>query len=357
MNRGVSMKSIAVTEPGKLAIVELSEPKLGPYDALVKSEVAFICNATDRKVVDGHFPGLDKDTYPLLLGHENVGTICSIGSKVSTFKEGDRVIGGLLLDPPGGTYGSGWGGFSEYVVVRDHAAMVADRVADSEHGWNDSFQIMRRIDFDIDLGAAGLLCTWREVYAGMFTDFKFRQGQDLVVFGAGPVGLSFVKFARLRGLGKIISFDPLESKRTRALAMGADEALAPDNKGFERLRELFPQGVDALVDAVGRNEIIQSAIPLVKMGGSICVYGVLGNPVVSFNKEQGPYNFNLLIHQWPTRTAEAAAQDPLVEWIREGVLSPDEFITGTYSIEDFITAYQASQEIDAIKTMIDFRAW
>jgi threonine dehydrogenase-like Zn-dependent dehydrogenase len=166
-----------------------------------------------------------------------------------------------------------------------------------------------------------------------------------------------VKFARLSGLGKIISFDPLESKRTLALAMGADEALAPDNKGFERLRELFPQGVDALVDAVGRNEIIQSAIPLVKMGGSICVYGVLGNPVVSFNKEQGPYNFNLLIHQWPTRTAEAAAQDPLVEWIREGVLSPDEFITGTYSIEDFITAYQASQEIDAIKTMIDFRAW
>lgn len=351
------MKSIAVTEPGKLAIVELPEPALGPYDAMVKSEVAFICNATDRKVVDGHFPGLDNSNYPLLLGHENVGTVCATGSKVRTFKEGDRVIGGLLLDPPGGSYGSGWGGFSQYVVVRDHEAMVADGTADAEHGWNDSFQIMRKISRTIDLGAAGLLCTWREVYAGMFTDFSFRKGQDLVVFGAGPVGLSFIRFARLQGMGRVISLDLLESKRKRALAMGADEALVPDEEGLDRLGKLFPHGVDSLVDAVGRNEIIQSAIPLVRMGGSICVYGVLGNPIVSFNKEKGPYNFNLLIHQWPTRSAEAAAQDHLVPWLEKGVLDPADFITGTFSIEDFTEAYAASQQRDAIKTMVDFSAW
>ncbi|NBK20931.1 MAG: sorbitol dehydrogenase [Spirochaetia bacterium] len=351
------MKSIAVTEPGKLAIVELPEPQLGPYDVLIKSEVAFICNATDRKVVDGHFPGMDSSTYPLLLGHENVGRVIACGQKVQTFKENDRVIGGLLLDPPGGTYGSGWGGFSQYVVARDHGAMVADNTADAEHGWNDSFQIMRKIPTTIDLGAAGLLCTWREVYAGMFTDFSFKKGQDIIVFGAGPVGLSFIKFARLQGLGRIISLDLLESKRKRALHMGADEALAPDEDGFRRLRELFPHGVDSLVDAVGHNAIIQSAVPLVKMGGSICVYGVLGDPVVSFNKEQGPYNFNLFIHQWPTRSAEAAAQDPLVAWLEQGVLDSSDFITGTYSIDEFSEAFAASQHQDAIKTMVDFSAW
>jgi threonine dehydrogenase-like Zn-dependent dehydrogenase len=351
------MKSIAVTEPGKLEIVELPEPQLGSYDALVRSEIAFICNATDRKVVDGHFPGMGSGTYPLLLGHENVGTVSACGKKVQTFHEGDRVVGGLLLDPPGGTYGSGWGGFSQYVLVRDHAAMVADSVADEQHGWNDSFQIMRKLPAEVDLGAAGLLCTWREVFAGMFSDFKFKAGQDLVVFGAGPVGLSFIKFARLKGLRKVISLDLLPSKRTRALEMGADEALVPDENGFERLHMLFPKGVDALVDAVGRNEIIQSALPLVRNAGSICVYGVLGNPVVTFNKECAPYNFNLLIHQWPTRKAEAAAQDPLVEWIEEGALDAKDFITGTYSVQNIHEAYAASQERDAIKTMIDFSVW
>lgn len=351
------MKSIAVKEPGKIAIVELPEPKLGPYDALVRSEIAFICNATDRKIVDGHFPGIDRGDYPLLLGHENVGIVCDRGSHVKSFQEGDRVIGGLLLDPPGKTFGSGWGGFSQYVVVRDHLAMVADNVADAEHGWDESFQIMRKVSHDIDLGSAGLLCTWREVYAGMFSDFAFKKGQNLVVFGAGPVGLSFIRFARLKGLNTIISLDPLKSKWDRALAMGADEVLAPDAEGLARLHELFPHGVDSLVDAVGRNEIIQSAIPLVRMGGSVCVYGVLGSPMISFNKDDGPYNFNLFIHQWPTREAEAAAQDPLVKWVQENKLKSSDFMTGTYSIDQFEEAYEASQRSDAIKTMIDFSTW
>lgn len=351
------MKSIAVVEPGKLAIVELPEPTLGPYDALVRSEIAFICNATDRKVVDGHFPGMDRSRYPLLLGHENVGKVCAVGTKVTSFKEGDRVVGGLVLEPPDPRYQSGWGGNSQYVLVRDHQAMVADHVDDEAHGWNDSFQIMRIVPDGIDLGAAGLLCTWREVYAGMFTDFGFKPKQDLVVFGAGPVGLSFIRFARLQGLNRIVSMDPLPSKRERALAMGADEALVPDEQGLARIRQLFPHGVDALVDAVGHNRIIQSAVPLVRMGGSICVYGVVGSPTITFNKEQGPYNFNLFIHQWPTRAAEAAAQDPLVSWIRKGLLSAGDFVTGTYSIDDFEAAYAASQEPDAIKTLLDFSAW
>ena len=44
---------------------------------------------------------------------------------------------------------------------------------------------------DIPLEAALLMCTWREVYGG-FGDFQLKAGADILVFGAGPVGLSFV---------------------------------------------------------------------------------------------------------------------------------------------------------------------
>ena len=75
------MQSLAVAQPNHLALVEVPRPDIGPYDALVKTEAVFICNATDRKLIEGHFPGIGADQYPLLLGHENVGIVVEKGDK------------------------------------------------------------------------------------------------------------------------------------------------------------------------------------------------------------------------------------------------------------------------------------
>ena len=77
------MFGIAVTEPGKLGIIQIPRPKPGPYEVLIRTEVACLCNATDRKLVDGHFPGVD--TYPLLLGHESAGISRSSWFQCSQF--------------------------------------------------------------------------------------------------------------------------------------------------------------------------------------------------------------------------------------------------------------------------------
>ena len=82
------MKAIAVTSPGQVAIVDTGIPTPGPYQALVKTDVACLCNATDGKLVAGHFPGVDQ--YPLVLGHEGTGIVQEVGAKVRNFKPGDR---------------------------------------------------------------------------------------------------------------------------------------------------------------------------------------------------------------------------------------------------------------------------
>jgi D-arabinose 1-dehydrogenase-like Zn-dependent alcohol dehydrogenase len=64
------MLSVAVVEPNKLEVVEIPEPTPGPYEAKIRTEAVCICNATDRKLIEGHFPGVEN--YPLLLGHETV---------------------------------------------------------------------------------------------------------------------------------------------------------------------------------------------------------------------------------------------------------------------------------------------
>ena len=92
------MLSVAVLEPGKVEIVDLPRPSPGPYEALVRNEIAFICNATDRKLLQGIFPGVGPDQYPLLLGHESVGIVEEVGGRVRSFRPGDRLVGGLLLD-------------------------------------------------------------------------------------------------------------------------------------------------------------------------------------------------------------------------------------------------------------------
>lgn len=84
------------------------------------------------------------------------------------------------------------------------------------------------------------------------------------------------------------------------------------------------------------------------------MYGVLTEDTVTLNKLTGPMNFNLFLHQWPTRDFEAAAQDPLCGWIREGKLRWEDFVTGEFGIDDFSAAYAASQDRLSVKTVVRY---
>jgi D-arabinose 1-dehydrogenase-like Zn-dependent alcohol dehydrogenase len=340
------MKAIAVIEPGKTGIVEVEIPQPGPYQALVRTEVAVLCNSTDSKLVSGHFPGVDK--YPLILGHEGCGIVESVGEKVKNFKVGDRVIGGLVFEFSDTGYSSGWGGFCEYTLANDHDAMVSDGVADAEHGWFECYEIQRKVDFDIKAEEAALLCTWREVYGG-FGDFNLQKGQEILVFGAGPVGLSFVKFGKLLGLKWIGVVDTLKKKRERALVMGADAVFDPQGSGWS---EQLTGKLDAVVDAVGSSSIINSSLQFIKTGGSICVYGVIADKNLTINKASSPLNFNLLIHQWPTRWREREAQKPLCGWIREGRLLASEFVTHQFRMDQINDALAAVNSGQALKCLL-----
>jgi threonine dehydrogenase-like Zn-dependent dehydrogenase len=331
------MKAVVVTAPGTLALRELPRPEPGPYQALVKNEVAALCNATDLKLIDGHFPGVSD--YPLALGHEGAGIVCRTGDRVRAFREGDRVIGGLVFDFADSGVASGWGGFCEYTLVNDHDAMVADGVADAAHGWFECYEIQRRVDPDIPAAEAALLCTWREVYGGI-GDFNLTPDNRVLIFGGGPVGLSFVKFCRLLNFRWIGLADPLAFKRDLALKMGADAVFDPGEVAGS-----LPAGrVDAVIDAVGSERIVNSALPLIRAGGTIGVYGVIAADELRLHKAAGPYNFNLLVHQWPTRWREREAQGPLCAWIREGRLQAADFVTHRFPVQ------QAAQAFDAVRS-------
>jgi threonine dehydrogenase-like Zn-dependent dehydrogenase len=344
------MLAVAVTRPNQIDIVDVPEPQPGPYEAKIRTEAACICNLTDRKLVEGHFPGVEN--YPLLLGHETVGIVEAVGEKVRSFKVGDRLVGGLLLNTTDAAYGSGWGGFSAYTIAGDHDAMVEDHCATPEGGWFEVYEIMRVVPADITVEDAVMLCTWREVYSA-FQDFHLQADDSMIVYGDGPVGLSFVKFGRLLGLNEIYLVGKHPEKLQKALEMGAT-AVYPaadfDAQALVNQRGKF----DAVIDAVGGADIINGALPVIKMGGTVGVYGVLGKPSFNLNISAAPYNFNLFMHQWPTRSLEKAAQAPLLEWIRAGKLSHKEFISVEFPIEQAAQAFEYAYEHRPVKTLFRY---
>lgn len=346
------MRALAIPGPNELQLVDLAMPEYDAYQALVRTEVNFFCNSTDRKIVEGHFPGLTPDMYPLLLGHENTGIVTAVGDKVTTFSPGDRVICGWHSrpEPP---YTSFWGGCCEYFVVRDHLAMVNDGVADAAHDWTELCQISRKLPPDISAEAGGLLCTWREIYSA-FTDFNLKPSDAILVFGVGPVGLSFINFAKNWGFRFVACVAPLSPKHEVAKRLGVDALYTPDSDYTARFLKDAGGRADAIIDAVGSMDIVNNAIGLIKNGGTVGVYGVVADVAPRLLMERAPLNFNLVFHQEPTRAYESAATEPLCQWIREGKVRVADYLTGEYALEDYAEAYAATKLKSSIKTMIRF---
>ena len=344
------MKSVIAIAPGVVEIREIDRPVITPYQALVKTEVVALCNATDSKLIAGHFPGNDR--FPMALGHENAGIVVEVGSKVRNFRIGDRAIGGLnaVFTTPG--LNSAWGGFSEYVVVNDFEVLKEEGLATPEQGCWDSFEIQNAVPADIQPDEAVIACTWREVL-GAFNDFRLAPGKKVMVFGAGPVGLSFVKLGKLFGLGQVDIVDMQPAKIELAKKMGADNGYTPDEIATQEFIEKTGRSYDTVIDAVGLPSIVRSALPLIKMAGDICVYGVMTkNPTIDM--DLAPYNFNLFIHRWPTRAEEKKAMTTLAGWIREGRLSASDFISHRFHISQINEALEAVRRNEVIKTVLTF---
>jgi len=346
------MFSIAVDANGRISTVTIPDPEPSPYQAVIKTEAACICNATDTDIVEGRLA--EVPSYPALLGHETAGVVVSVGDRVTSYQPGDRVIGGLLLTPTDPAYTCGFGGFSQYVLADDYAAMTRDGVLDEKPGDDVVCKIMRVVPADIPVEAAAMMCTWREVL-GSFTDMGIREARRLIVFGGGPVGQSFVRFAKLLGAEFVGLVDSHESRRQLAGALGADDVFGRDDPRLlrEYAREAG-QEIDAVIDAVGREAILNAGLRIIRQGGAVCVYGLLGSGRAAFETQLGPRNWRLAMHQWPVRESEAAAQEPLCDWIRAGELNWQDFIQGQFPVAETAAALDQVRSRKVLKALLWF---
>ena len=332
------MKTLVVDAQGALSVCEIPKPSYGPCQALVKMRSCGVCNGTDTKLIHGTFKNFD--TYPAILGHEGVGEVVEVGEKVTNLKVGDIVLLPFLEEEVEG-YTPGWGAYSEYAVVGDAGSYIVNGMGEGTPQWSEGYlaQTVIKPTDKVDVIGASMIITFREVLSAI-RRFGFKANENVLIFGAGPVGLCFTKFCKLLGLKTVITTDVMDDKVEGALKAGADYAFNSTKCDINaEVRKLFPDGIDYVVDAVGINSLINQAMELVKYNGKICCYGISPKTGMDIDWTKAPYNWTLQFVQWPSKKEEGEAHAQIMAWINLGVLDPMDFISDVIDFENIIDAF------------------
>lgn len=332
------MRALTVDGSGVLSFQEFPIPEYGACQALVKLRSCGVCNGTDTKLIHRTFKNFS--TYPAILGHEGVGEVVAVGEKVTSFRPGDLVLLPFLEKPVNG-YTPGWGAYSEYAVVGDASAYIANGMGPGTRDWSEGYlaQTVIRPEDRADAVGAAMIVTFREVLSAV-RRFGFRPNESVLIFGAGPVGLCFTRFCKLLGMGTVITTDISDEKAAAAKAMGADYAFNSKTCDINaEVHRLFPEGVDNVVDAVGVNALLNQAMELIRYNGKICGYGISPKLGMELDWSKAPYNWSLNFIQWPSKKEEGEAHAQIMAWINAGVLNPMDFISHTFPFEKALDAF------------------
>ena len=335
------MKAFVVQEDGRRGLEEVPMPQYGPYEARVKLLSCGVCNGTDMKIIHKKFKGVED--YPVILGHEGVGEVLEIGDKVKYLKPGDRVLLPFIGQPPEG-YASAWGTYAEYNLVTDYRAMLEDGLTPEDFAY-----AQRTIPADFDPVDAAMIITLREVYSTM-GNFGLTAGKSLAILRLGPVGLCFVRLAKLTGMGPILAMDIDDEKLELARQLGADYILNTRGKSIpEEVKKFVPDGVDIALDAVGVTGFIGDGMAIIKPNAKVCVYGISEQMNAPLDWSKNPYNWTLQFNQFPDKKLEGAVHDQIIQWIQEGKLDMRFFVSHRIP---FATMNEAFEKIERREKML-----
>ncbi|MDR1801063.1 MAG: zinc-binding dehydrogenase [Lachnospiraceae bacterium] len=332
------MRALAVDAQGKLSVPEISVPKYNDAQALVKTLSCGVCNGTDTKLIHGNFKNMED--YPMLLGHEGVGRVVEVGKSVTKYQVGDIVLLPFLYEPQDGFY-QGWGAYAEYAVVGDQDAFArfGKGIGTPEYDEGCWGQTIIRPDDKVDAVGAAMIITFREVLSAI-RRFGFKANENILIFGAGPVGSCFTKFTKLLGLNPVITVDINDEKCAEAKKMGADIVINSTTQNVEEeVKKLFPNGMDNIVDAVGINALLNQGLRLVKYNGKVCGYGISPKTGMELDWSKAPYNWNLNFVQFPSKYEEYLAHSQIMAWINSGILDPMDFISDVFDFDNILDAF------------------
>lgn len=254
-----------------IRIEEREIRELQPDDVKVKVAWAGICGSDLHAYLHPSSVPINLNT---VLGHEFSGEIAEVGSQVTKFKVGDRVcIYPMIFKDPSNAEIERFitleavgaqidGGFSEYTILPQKTI----------------FKIPDHLPLDLAAMVEPAAVSYQSI-----KDSKVKEGDTVVVYGAGPIGLFAVAGAKAAGASRIFVVDVLESRLDKATEMGATHIInAKEANPVEAIRALVPAGADVTIEAAGVEATFNQAIQSTKVRGTMMV--------VSFHTDIFPFS-------------------------------------------------------------------
>lgn len=368
------MKAAVFHKIGDISVDNVEDPRIEkPEDIIVRVTTTAICGS-DLHIYDGFVPQLRDE----VLGHEFMGIVEETGPDVHRVKKGDRVVvpftiacgscffcqqgyhpncthsnpemygpeGDLMKGKGGGMFGytdmyGGYnGGQAEYVRVpygNTGPKIIPDGLEDEQ------------VVFLTDIFPTG----WSAVKWG-----KVKQGDTVVIFGSGPVGLMAQKAAWLHGAERVIAVDPLEYRLAKARSVNKVETInSEDEDLMEKLRSMTNgRGADVAIDAVGMEanrgflekakavinaekgtmKVLEMCTEAVRRSGTIAVVGVYASPYDNFPIHR-IFDKGLIMQFGQAQTHVYI--DQCFEMVRSGKVVLDDIITHRLPLSKASEAY------------------
>lgn len=324
------MKTLVVNTDGSLSIQETAIPVCGDKQALVKMIACGICGS-DTKLIHHSFKGFPSSMYPLMLGHEGVGEVVEVGADVKGLKLGDKVL--LPFVEANDDFNSGWGAFSEYGIVHDPLAY--------EDGEAPGFSLAQTVlSKEIDPVDGVMLITLREVL-GAIRYFGILPEDSVVVYGCGPVGVTFIKLLSLLGCKDIIAVARTDEKLQVAAENGAAKLINNSTMDVvSEVRAIYPEGVKYVIDAIGLPTVVNQGMALLADRGAVLCYGVPEQEEITIDFSKASYNWRVIYQQMPEKKEEGEAHAQIMTWIRSGEINLKDYISDYFSFEDSVEAFE-----------------
>lgn len=243
---------------GRVALEEVPCPEIGPGELLVRVAACGICNTDVKKITANLLPP------PRIYGHETAGTVMAAGEGIVNFRPGDRVV--VFHHVPCGqcffcqhrlfaqcaTYKKvgvtagfepAGGGFAEYVRVMNWTVRGVEKIPDA-------------VSFEE--------ATWVEPLNTCLKAVRVahvRPGEQVLIFGQGPIGLLFLLLARREGASVFVS-DLMEERLKRSRELGAAEAFDSTQVNVVEAARARSEGrgVDLAIVAAAAPELVSQAL-------------------------------------------------------------------------------------------------
>lgn len=350
----------AFGQPLTVEQVELRDPIAGEIEVTLAAVA--ICHS-DITYLDGGWGG----SLPAVYGHEAAGTVSSVGDGVRGISVGDAVVVTLIRScghcaPCSSgkpvmcdtSYDGDHGPLRTADGGKLHQAMASGAFA--EKVVVDQSQVVR-IPSDISMEAASLLaCGVITGVGAVVNAANLRAGQDVVVIGAGGVGLNAIQGARIAGARRIVAVDMSPEKLAIAKEFGAtDGVLATDPEPWRAAKAAMGRGADAVFVTVGAIPAFDQGPQYLAKGGRVIMVGMPHSgamstyePVMVAAAGQG------MIGSKMGDTVIKRDIPWMVDLYQQGRLKLDELISGRWTLDQINEAIADTKTGSARRNVITF---